>query len=236
MLVTAYPLTWPLTSQRTPSNKRISATYRVGFAKARDDLLDELRLFGADKIVISSEIPLRNDGLPYASFKEPLDPGISVYFRIKEQSYALCCDAWDKAKDNLRAIGEYISALRVIRNCRVSSIAPILTKHKIEDYVLKRPDVRSESKKKRPTDSSKSDRQSKSRSQQKTQSSSQQQSTPLAWREVLGVAKEADFATVRAAYRAAARVYHPDSGILPDLEKMKAVNTAFEKAKLEYGK
>jgi hypothetical protein len=228
MLITAYPLTWPPTSQqRTPSNKRASASYRAGFAKARDNLLDELRLFGADNVVISSDIPLRKDGLPYASFKEPADPGIGVYFRIKGQSYALCCDVWDRAKDNLRAIGEYISALRVIRNCRVSPLQPILIKHKIEDYILQRPDVRSESKKKRPTGSSKSDK-----SKQKTQSS--QQSTPLNWREILGVARDADFAKVRAAYYACAKIYHPDSGTLPDSEHMKAVNIAFEQAKLEY--
>ncbi|MBN3875282.1 J domain-containing protein [Nostoc sp. JL23] len=237
MLITAYPLAWPPTSQRTPSSKRASATYRAGFAKARDDLLDELRLFGADNVVISSDIPLRKDGLPYASFKEPSDPGIGVYFRIKGQSYVICCDAWDRAKDNLRAIGEYISALRVIRNCRVSSIAPIVFKHKIEDYVLQRPDVRSEPKRKRSTGSSKSDK-SKSRSQKKTQSSQQpqapKQSTTLTWREVLGVACDVDFATVRAAYYACAKIYHPDSGTLPDSERMKAVNIAFEQAKLEY--
>ncbi|MEH2086863.1 hypothetical protein [Nostoc sp.] len=83
MLITASPLTRPPTKGRTHSSKRDSATYRAGFAKARDDLLNELRLFGADNVVISSDIPLRKDGLPYASFKKPLDLGISVYFRIK---------------------------------------------------------------------------------------------------------------------------------------------------------
>ncbi|MEH2152088.1 J domain-containing protein [Nostoc sp.] len=234
MLITGYPLAWPPTSQRTPSSKRASASYRAGFAKARNDLLDELRLFGTDNVVISSDIPQRMDGLPYASFKEPSDPGISVYFRIKGQSYALCCDAWDRAKDNLRAIGEYISALRVIRNCRVSPLQPILAKHKIEDYVLQRPDVCSEPNKKQTSSS-----RSKSRSQQKTQSSQRsqapQQSTSLSWQEVLGVASSANFATVKTAYRAAVRVYHPDGGIYPDLEKMKAINLAFEQAKLEHG-
>ncbi|MEH1902486.1 MAG: J domain-containing protein [Nostoc sp.] len=240
MLITAYPLTWLLTSQqRTPKLKRASATYSVGFAKARDDLLDELRLSSADDVVISSNIPLRKDGLPYASFNEPLDPGIAVYFRGNGQSYVICCDAWDKAKDNLRAIGQYISALRMMLSCRVSSIAPILAKHKIQDYVLKCPDVRSEPKKKRPTDSSKSNKRSKSRSQQKTQSSSQQsqaqqQSASNTWREVLGVPYGADFATVRSAYYACAKIYHPDSGTRPDSERMKATNIAFEKAKLEY--
>ncbi|MEH1778910.1 MAG: hypothetical protein V7K67_32240 [Nostoc sp.] len=48
-------------------------------------------------------------GLPYASFKEPDDPGISIFFRIKGQSYAICSDVWDRVKDNLRAITEAIA-------------------------------------------------------------------------------------------------------------------------------
>ncbi|MBN3951900.1 MAG: J domain-containing protein [Nostoc sp. NMS7] len=246
MLITAYPLTWPPTSQRTPNNKRASASYRTGFAKARDDLLNELRLSGADSVIISSGIPLRKDGLPCASFREPLDPGIVVYFRGKGQSYALCCDAWDRVKDNLRAIGEYVSALRAILNCRVSPLQPILAKHKIEDYVLQRPDVQSESAKKQRASSSSNSNKKRSQKRQKQQrqktweeakkTNSTSSSTSSEWRQVLGVTRDADFATVRAAYRGAARVYHPDGGIYPNSEKMKAINLAFEQAKLEYGK
>ncbi len=88
MLITAYPLTWPPSKKRTLLSKRALASYRAGFVKARDEALNELRLLGADgDIIISSNIPLRKDGLPSASFKEPLDPGISVYFRVAKQSY-----------------------------------------------------------------------------------------------------------------------------------------------------
>lgn len=232
MLITAFPLTWcPPSQERTPINKRASASYRAGFAKARDDLLDELRLFGADHVVISSNIPLRKDGLPYANFKEPTDPGISVYFRIKKQSYAISCDAWDKAKDNLGAIGKYVAALRMICNCRVSSVFPFIANHMIKDYVLKQPE---QSKSKKKSDSS--SKNSKHESQQRTKTKTRTQTSNPDWRQILGVTCDANFFEVKAAYYAAARLYHPDSGSCPNLEVMKTINLAFEQAKVEYRK
>ncbi|MFN6572329.1 J domain-containing protein [Dendronalium sp. ChiSLP03b] len=76
---------------------------------------------------------------------------------------------------------------------------------------------------------------SKKRDTRSQQSQTRQQSATPSWREVLGVARDADFDAVRTAYRAAAKIYHPD-GIYPNPEKMIAINLAFEQAKLEYGK
>ncbi|WP_392530201.1 J domain-containing protein [Nostoc sp. C117] len=119
---TAYPLTWATIYPRTPQHKRQAARFEVGFSTARDDLLNELRLLGAKNSVISSNVPLRRDGLPYASFREPDDPGVAVYFQIKDKSYALCCDRWLKVKDNLRAIGLHIAAMRGMERWGVGSV------------------------------------------------------------------------------------------------------------------
>jgi hypothetical protein len=84
----------------------------VSFAKARDDLLAELDKMRAVKIVISTNIPLRRDGLPYANQREPDDSGVAVYFDWKRRSYCFACDRWDRVKDNIRAIGLHLAALR----------------------------------------------------------------------------------------------------------------------------
>ncbi|WP_334934403.1 hypothetical protein [Nostoc sp.] len=34
---------------------------------------------------------MRQDSLLYARHKEPDDPGVVVYFKIKDKNYALCC-------------------------------------------------------------------------------------------------------------------------------------------------
>jgi DnaJ-domain-containing protein 1 len=121
-MTTAYPLTWATIYPRTPQHKRETARFEVSFSTARDDLLNELRLIGAKNLVISSNVPLRQDGLPYAKYKEPDDSGIAVYFQIKDKSYALCCDRWLKVKDNLRAIGLHIAAMRGQQRWGVGSV------------------------------------------------------------------------------------------------------------------
>lgn len=118
--ISAYPLTWALIYPRT--HKRETAQFQVNFSVARDDLLNELRLLGAKNVIISSNVPLRKDGLPYANFNEPDDPGIAVYFSLKDKSYALCCDRWLKTKDNLRAIGLHIAAMRGMERWGVGSV------------------------------------------------------------------------------------------------------------------
>jgi len=108
----AYPLSWPVAYPRTSSVDRQRAKFEVSFGVARHQLLDELRLLNVSELVISSNIPLRKDGLPYANYSPPEDPGVVVYFNLEGSPYALACDRWDKAKDNLRAIGLHVAAMR----------------------------------------------------------------------------------------------------------------------------
>lgn len=107
-----YPLGYPASKQRTPANQRERAVFKVTFAKARDELLRELELLGAVKVVISTNVPLRKDGLPYANSREPDDPGVAVYFNLNRKSFVFACDAWDRVKDNLRDIGLTIAEKR----------------------------------------------------------------------------------------------------------------------------
>lgn len=110
---TAYPLSWPDGWSRTRSRR--SSNFKVtGFGKVRDEVLTSLRLMGAKSVVLSSNLALRRDGLPYANMPNPEDPGIAVYwydFR-KEQHRSMACDRWVLAIDNLRAVGLSLEALR----------------------------------------------------------------------------------------------------------------------------
>lgn len=120
-----YPLTWPTGWPRTKPLKREKAKFEVSFAKARDELLDELHRLGACAVVISSNIPVRKHGLPYATYKEPSDPGVAVYFRLRKKPTVLACDRWLLARDNLRAIGLHIAALRGIERWGVGSVEQV---------------------------------------------------------------------------------------------------------------
>jgi hypothetical protein len=112
MTTEAFPLYWPEGRTRTDRSRRERARFKTTFATARDELLNELRRLGARNVVLSTNIPLRNDGLPYASAKPPEDPGTAVYFTYKKNQMCFACDRWDRVQDNVQAINHTIAALR----------------------------------------------------------------------------------------------------------------------------
>lgn len=111
----AYPLQWPDHKKRTASYHRERSRFRVAsFAVTRDELFRELNLLGAKSVVLSTNIPLRQDGLPYANTKKQDDPGAAIYFQYKSKAMCFACDRWEKIEDNIQAIRHTINALRGI--------------------------------------------------------------------------------------------------------------------------
>jgi hypothetical protein len=108
----AYPLYWPEGRPRTDGRRRERSRFKTTFGQARNALMAALRLLGAREVVLSTNIPLRNDGLPYASTRPPEDPGVAVYFTYKKNKMCFACDRWDRVQDNAQAIRHTIEALR----------------------------------------------------------------------------------------------------------------------------
>lgn len=106
----AFPLQWPGHQPRTKQRQR--SQFNTSFANARDVLMAELGRMGARLPVLSTNVELRRDGLPYASQKEPEDPGVAIYFEWKGRPMAFACDRWDRVKDNVQAVRKTIEALR----------------------------------------------------------------------------------------------------------------------------
>lgn len=114
---TPYPLQWPEGWPATPAEekKRYSA-FQTTFGKARDELLNELRLMGAENVVISSWLPRNKDGSlrADAARRRVDDPGIAVYFTLNGKRMAMARDAYETVHDNLRSVGLAIAALRIM--------------------------------------------------------------------------------------------------------------------------
>lgn len=112
---TAYPLCWPYGKQRTPAHLRRHARFKTSFAKARSALIDEIRKLGGSNVIFSSDIPRRQDGLPYADAKPKSgDPGIAAYFTRKQKQLCFACDLYLTVDDNMHAIALTVEALRGI--------------------------------------------------------------------------------------------------------------------------
>jgi len=110
----AYPLQWPEYQNRTSGYSRKKSNFGVRFSKARDEAIREINLLGGKNIVVSSNLETRQDGLPYANAKEPSDPGVAIYFQLKEKAMVFACDKWKTTTENIRAIGKTIEAIRGI--------------------------------------------------------------------------------------------------------------------------
>jgi hypothetical protein len=115
MTAESYPLSWPQGWPRTSDNRR-DRTYKfkTSFSRAREQLVDELRRLGASNVVLSSNIPTRLDGLPYADAarKRIDDPGVAVYFTLRQRPMTMARDQYDTVHDNLRSLGLAIEYLR----------------------------------------------------------------------------------------------------------------------------
>lgn len=130
----AYPLAWPPGRPRTPAHKRTRAKFHVQkrepwsvnpartvtrkegitLAAATRMLMAELGRLGAKAVVLSTNVKLRLDGLPYSGQRQPDDPGVAVYFTKDKRQLCFACDRWDRVEDNLVAVAKTIEALRGI--------------------------------------------------------------------------------------------------------------------------
>jgi len=180
MSIPAFPLAWPVGQKRT--RLRRDGAFKVTFARARDDLISGLVLLGAreSEIVLSSNVELRRDGLPYADYREPADPGVAVYFdrfvrnehgSDVRRSFVVACDTFSKVIWNMRAVGLTIEAMRSIQRYGASS----LLEQAFQGFAALPPAGHIKP-----------------------------------WWEILGVDKNATVDVVRAAYTELARIHHPD--------------------------
>ena len=60
--------------------------------------------------------------MPYANQREPADTGVAVYFQLQDAPMVFACDKYNHVRDNIRAIGKTIEALRGIERWGASDM------------------------------------------------------------------------------------------------------------------
>lgn len=125
----AYPLNWPAGWRRTESVRRTRAKFHredrsAGYAHKLDltvadalaRLIRELEMIGAwtTSTVISTNVELRQDGLPYSNRRPPQDPGVAVYWQKGKAKRCIAVDRYDRVQDNMAAIAATLEAMRAI--------------------------------------------------------------------------------------------------------------------------
>ncbi len=109
----AYPLSWPDGWPRTKYRSPVSR-FQTTFDRARRDLYNEMRLLDVTSLVVSSNLPLRLDGQPRgdAARLRIEDPGVAVYFTLRQRPMVMARDEFQTVHDNLRSIGLAVAYLR----------------------------------------------------------------------------------------------------------------------------
>jgi hypothetical protein len=203
--IDAYPLTWPHPQPRTAPHARTHAAFKVDTGDSISHLVANLRMLNTRQVIISSNVPTKRDGLPYADFREPTDPGVAVYFDRYVKStdprvfggagawlpFVIACDHYTKLRWNLRAIGMTVEALRTIARHGASSM--------LEQAFTGFAALPPASNGKKP------------------------------WWEVLGVHVGCTIEEAREAWIELVKIHHPDAG--GDTKRMAEINAAFEEAK-----
>lgn len=119
-MIEAYPLQWPVGYPRTQLRK--NSRFDQTLAAVRDYLKKEVKQIGGSGLVISTNIPVKQNGdlrADFGRFKMD-DPGVAVYFTRNGVDVVLCCDTYIKVWENIYAIGRTLEALRQINRDGVS--------------------------------------------------------------------------------------------------------------------
>lgn len=115
----AFPLDWPAGWPRAPYRQasRFGANgEKPSIGKGTKEIMIELERMSATEVVISSNLELRNDGLPRARQAAlGYDPGVAVYFKRKGQAQVIACDLYDRPGCNLHACALTLDAIRGIK-------------------------------------------------------------------------------------------------------------------------
>ncbi len=122
-----WPLYWPAGWERTkaPTYARFRNTTVYG---ASQKVLRELYRLGATNVVISTNLKVKADGVPYSGQRIPEDTGAAVWFWLHDErgelrERVLACDRWNRVEYNLHAIALHVEALRAQERWGVGTTA-----------------------------------------------------------------------------------------------------------------
>ncbi|MEL6301078.1 MAG: J domain-containing protein [Pseudomonadota bacterium] len=119
------PLRWPAGWQRTDDADRTYGRFsrknargwqdRLSVSDALGRLDGEMHSLGVETWIITTDLPLRQDGFPRSGSKQPEDPGVSAYWVDADgQQRCMATDQYLRVADNIAAIAATLNAMRAI--------------------------------------------------------------------------------------------------------------------------
>lgn len=90
--------------------------------QAQRFLRSEISRLGGTNLIVSTNIPIRQDGLLYSDWMKRKidDPGVAIYFKYNGKEISMCCDQYLSVWENIYALGKGVEALRGMERWGVS--------------------------------------------------------------------------------------------------------------------
>ena len=215
-------LAWPEGWPRTPDGRRVRGNFSyqgtttgyggnsykvkrdITVAMAYGRVQEEVRRMGGTGLRIDTDMPTRNDGLPYSQARQPDDPGCVVSFRLPGgRPVVFPCDRYGRVEMNLAAVAATLEAKRAIERHGVSTL-----EREFEGYAAL------------PSGDAAKDAAAASAQGHRPASPTIKVPPHV----VLGIAEGAPIEVAEAAWKALAKKHHPDVG--GDEAKAAEVNAA----------
>lgn len=114
--ITSHSLTWPKSRKRSKIKKH-SQFGKVSISRAIDEIIATLGRMGCPSwnVIISTNVQLKSNGLPYSGRKSPDDSGVSIWWRDTDGSRkVMAIDKYNTVQDNLWAVHKTLEAMRGI--------------------------------------------------------------------------------------------------------------------------
>jgi len=108
--------------KRTPLAQRKRSAFKSTLGKARELLKSEIDRLKGKQLIISSNIPLKQNGEMYADWAryKNEDTGVAIYFTYNGIPVSMCCDQYNNIWENIVALGKAIEAIRGLGRWGVS--------------------------------------------------------------------------------------------------------------------
>lgn len=204
-MITNYPLCWPQNQRRTPRQQVTGSQFKMSGDKAQKAMLREIDLMNGRNVIISSNVPVRKDGGVYADAARRRMDDCGVAVYFDYKGKQQCI-----ACDRWESVAENIRAIGMTIEA-LRGIARWGTEQMMEaafvGYAALPPPMVTEPPRK-------------------------------PWREVFHFGEGnagINAQVVRDVYLEMAKRYHPDSGTMPNADRMAMYNAAYEEAKKELG-
>jgi hypothetical protein len=125
MNINSFPLSWPIGWARIKSHQISRSRFKSpSMDAACREVIKQLRMMHIPdwKVIISTNVKTRQDGMPYSNLRQPDDKGVAVYFKRGNKDHVFAADQYDRVEDNLWAIAKSLDAMRAIERYGVTQV------------------------------------------------------------------------------------------------------------------